>query len=76
MVVFPNAKINIGLNILGKRADGFHDLQTIFYPVGCKDILELIPADAKNDIPYTYSSSGRAVDGNEAENLCIKALQR
>ncbi|MEI2749544.1 MAG: 4-(cytidine 5'-diphospho)-2-C-methyl-D-erythritol kinase [Ferruginibacter sp.] len=75
MVVFPNAKINIGLNILGKRADGFHDLQTIFYPVGCKDILELIPADAKNDIPYTYSSSGRAVDGNEAENLCIKALQ-
>jgi 4-diphosphocytidyl-2-C-methyl-D-erythritol kinase len=75
MVVFPNAKINIGLNILGKRTDGFHDLQTIFYPVGCKDVLEIIPADLPDNSTYAYSSSGKTVDGNEAENLCIKALQ-
>jgi len=40
MVVFPNAKINLGLNILRKRSDGYHDLETIFYPLGLKDALE------------------------------------
>ena len=40
MICYPNAKINIGLNILGKRNDGFHDLETIFYPVKIKDALE------------------------------------
>ncbi len=41
MVVYPNAKINIGLNIIRKRADGFHDLETIFYPIALKDKLEI-----------------------------------
>ena len=41
MVVFPHAKINIGLFVTGKRNDGFHNLETIFSPVGCSDILEI-----------------------------------
>ena len=42
MILYPNSKINIGLNIIGKREDGFHDLETIFYPVDYCDILEII----------------------------------
>ena len=42
MVLFPNAKINIGLNILRKREDGYHELETLFYPIGLKDALEYV----------------------------------
>lgn len=45
MIVFPNAKINIGLHILGKREDGFHDIETIMYPIGWKDSLEILEAN-------------------------------
>lgn len=74
MVVFPNAKINLGLNILGKRADGFHDLSTIFYPIPLQDVLEIVPQenrDAANDI--VLHSTGLAVAGNHADNICVKA---
>ena len=62
MVTFPNAKINIGLHITGKRTDGFHDLQTIFYPVGIKDALEIIDAGFLLGIGgvVTYKNSGLA----------------
>ena len=74
MVSFPNCKINIGLNILGKRGDGYHDLQTIFYPVALKDALEIIVAeDSSNEI--SFSSSGTPITGKEENNLCIKAYQ-
>ena len=43
MILFPNCKINLGLNILKKRDDGFHDLETVFYPLMLKDVLEIIP---------------------------------
>ncbi len=74
MVHFPNGKINIGLQITGKRPDGYHDLQTIFYPINIKDIVEIIssPYDG-NEI--TFSSSGLTVDGETTNNLCIKAYQ-
>src|SRR5882757_7229949 len=72
MIVFPNCKINLGLNILRKRADGFHDLETIFYPVGLRDALEIITENTAGK-EITYSASGIAVDGNETDNLCIKA---
>ena len=73
MVVFPNAKINLGLNITGKRTDGFHNLETIFYPVQIKDALEIIQSEASEKIIFT--SSGNSVQGNDTDNLCVKAFQ-
>ena len=76
MVVFPNAKINLGLSILRKRADGFHDLSTIFYPIPLQDVLEIVPQenrDAANDI--VLHSTGLAVAGNHADNICVKAYK-
>jgi len=42
MVNFPNCKINLGLNIINKRPDGYHDLETVFYPLAIKDVLEIV----------------------------------
>lgn len=72
MIVFPNCKINLGLHILGKRADGFHNLETVFYPVAVKDALELMPAtNSTTDVEFT--GTGLSVDGNTTDNLCVKA---
>ncbi len=70
MIVFPNCKINLGLHISGKREDGFHNLETVFYPVPFKDALELIPS-TNTEIEFT--GTGLAVDGDAADNLCVKA---
>ncbi|MBK6381016.1 MAG: 4-(cytidine 5'-diphospho)-2-C-methyl-D-erythritol kinase [Chitinophagaceae bacterium] len=70
MLSFPNCKINLGLHILGKRDDGFHNLETVFYPVPFKDALELIPS---TNTGIEFTATGLAVDGNAADNLCIKA---
>lgn len=72
MVNFPNCKINLGLHILDKRTDGFHNLETVFYPLPLKDALEIIQA-ANNDIEFT--ATGFAVEGPQSDNLCIKAYQ-
>jgi 4-diphosphocytidyl-2-C-methyl-D-erythritol kinase len=72
MVVFPNCKINLGLHILAKREDGFHNLETVFFPVGAKDALEIIPSSNSN-AEIEFSSSGLTVDGNTNDNICIKA---
>ena len=72
MVVFPNAKINLGLNIIGKREDGFHDLETIFYPVKIIDALEIIETEKPEEIIFT--SSGNEVRGNNTDNLCVEAF--
>lgn len=68
MILFPNAKINIGLNIVSKRVDGYHNLESIFYPIEIKDALEVIEADK-----LRFSSSGIPIPGNTEENLCLKA---
>lgn len=68
MVLFPNCKINLGLNILQKRADGYHDLETVFYPVAVKDALEVIQANETS-----FHLSGLPVNGNINDNLCLKA---
>ena len=68
MISFPNAKINIGLSIVSKRSDGFHDLQSIFYPVNWCDVLEILPADKTS-----FSSSGIPIPGDEESNLCLQA---
>lgn len=70
MVTFPNAKINLGLHILQKREDGYHNLETVFYPVAIKDALEIIPAEEAQ-----FSHSGLPILGDTAGNLCIKAIQ-
>jgi 4-diphosphocytidyl-2-C-methyl-D-erythritol kinase len=67
MIIFPNAKINIGLNIISRRDDGYHDLETIFYPVKINDALEIIEADK-----LSFQSSGLEIPGRVEDNLCIK----
>ncbi len=72
MIVFPNCKINLGLHILNKRPDGFHNLETVFYPVALQDALEIIRS------PSQQSTTGCSVTGininlPEEDNICIKA---
>ncbi len=70
MIVFPNAKINLGLQILGKRKDGYHDISTCFYPVPWKDILEITPA-ASDKTRLTVT--GLEIPPGKEGNLCLKA---
>jgi 4-diphosphocytidyl-2-C-methyl-D-erythritol kinase len=70
MISFPNCKINLGLNIVAKRTDGYHDLETVFYPVYLKDILEVI-----QEADFKYSSTGLQINGKEGDNLCVKAYK-
>jgi 4-diphosphocytidyl-2-C-methyl-D-erythritol kinase len=67
MINFPNAKINIGLNITERRPDGYHNLETIFYPVQIKDALEVIEAPE-----LSFESSGLEIPGRMEDNLCVK----
>ena len=69
MIVYPNAKINIGLNVLEKRADGYHELSSVFYPVkDLCDILEILPSTE-----FSFSSSGIEIPGEG--NICTKAFE-
>lgn len=68
MLTFPNAKINLGLNITEKRPDGFHNIESVFYPVNWCDALEIVPARE-----FHFQSSGLSIPGDTANNLCIKA---
>lgn len=70
MVTFPNAKINLGLDVLRKRPDGYHDLQTVMMPVGWTDILEIIPGKDADSLTVT----GRHVDCPPEKNLVMKAV--
>jgi 4-diphosphocytidyl-2-C-methyl-D-erythritol kinase len=73
MIVFPNCKINLGLHILEKRADGYHNIETIFYPVPLHDSLEIITGDEEDIIEF--SQSGLDIHGDPNSNLCIKAIE-
>jgi 4-diphosphocytidyl-2-C-methyl-D-erythritol kinase len=68
MVTFPNCKINLGLNILQKRKDGFHDIETVFFPLPFTDILEIVSSDNETALTNT----GIIVERNE-NNLCLQA---
>ncbi|MDD2799701.1 MAG: 4-(cytidine 5'-diphospho)-2-C-methyl-D-erythritol kinase [Bacteroidales bacterium] len=72
MIRFPNAKINLGLNIVSKRTDGYHNLETIFYPIGLKDALEVVLSKDEND---SFHNSGITVDGPSDKNLVMKSLK-
>ncbi len=72
MVVFPNCKINLGLNIIAKRPDRFHNLETIFYPIAINDVLEIVQQQNETtDVEFT--ATGLQIDGDTSNNLCIKA---
>lgn len=68
MIVFPNCKINIGLQILSKRPDGYHDLETVFYPVPYHDVLEFVPSGN-----FQFQTSGLSIEADPSSNLCVKA---
>ena len=70
MVVFPNAKINIGLNIVKKLPSGYHAIESCFYPIPLTDALEVIENDT-----LSFASSGIEIPGNETDNLCLKAYR-
>lgn len=72
MLTFPNAKINLGLNIVEKRPDGYHNLETIFYPIPLQDALEITPLDSC-DKKYKLVQSGLQIAGDEEHNLVVKA---
>lgn len=72
MVQFPHAKINLGLKVIRKRPDGFHDIETIIYPIGLSDVLEIVPA---KDGIFEFVSTGISIDGNHEDNLCVRACR-
>jgi 4-diphosphocytidyl-2-C-methyl-D-erythritol kinase len=71
MIVFPPCKINLGLHITRKRPDGYHDLETVFYPLALRDALEAIRNESVAGIHFT--SSGLPIQGDPSDNLCVKA---
>lgn len=74
MITFPNAKINLGLNITEKRPDGYHNLETIFYPIPLEDALEACPR--KEGLgSYSLSQSGLSIEGDAENNLVVKAYK-
>ena len=72
MLSFPNAKINIGLNIVEKRADGFHNIETVFYPIPLTDGLEITNSVVTN---YQFSSSGIPINIEDKDNIVCKAFE-
>lgn len=74
MITFPNAKINLGLNIVEKRPDGYHNLETIFYPINLQDALEVTRRE-NNDKEYTLHISGAPLEGEPEDNLVVQAYK-
>lgn len=72
MIAFPNAKINLGLDITDRRPDGYHNLVTVFYPVAWRDIIEIVPSASGAD---TLNVSGRGCDCPPEKNLVMKAVR-
>lgn len=68
MILFPNAKINLGLAVIEKRPDGYHNIESVFVPIPIRDILEILPADK-----FQFNSFGFTIDCDLEHNLCYKA---
>ncbi|MBR6176596.1 MAG: 4-(cytidine 5'-diphospho)-2-C-methyl-D-erythritol kinase [Bacteroidales bacterium] len=73
MIVFPNAKINIGLDIVARRSDGFHNIETVFYPVKLCDCLEFVENNSDDD---TFVTSGLNIPFDGKPNLVQKAVAK
>jgi len=74
LLVFPNAKLNLGLYVTAKRPDGYHALETVFLPLPWADVLEVLPAP-KGQTASDLTLSGRPIPGEAATNLCLKAYE-
>ncbi len=74
MIVFPPAKINLGLNVTERRADGYHHLETIFYPIFLQDILEVVCA-ADPEKGTSLHLSGNALEGESEKNIVLQAYR-
>ena len=72
MITYPNAKINLGLNIVEKRPDGYHNLETIFYPINLQDALEVTELENEEG-EYKLKVSGVPIEGDAENNLVVKA---
>ena len=70
MVFFSTCKINIGLHIINKRDDGYHNIETIFYPIGLKDAVEIVPADTAG---VNFTTTGNSINIAAEDNICVKA---
>lgn len=75
MITFPNAKINLGLDVVEKRPDGYHNLETLFYPIPLCDILEITPAEHTDAPDYTFEMYNAVFDGDSSDNLVVKAYK-
>ena len=73
MITYPNAKINLGLNIVEKRPDGYHNLETVFYPINLQDALEVNYLEGEGE--YTLKISGTPIEGEPDNNLVVKAYR-
>ena len=73
MITYPNAKINLGLNIIEKRPDGYHNLETVFYPINLQDALEVTQLEGEED--YSLTVSGTPIEGEPESNLVVKAYR-
>lgn len=71
MISFPGCKINLGLQVIAKRSDGYHDIASVMYPVPINDILEIVPLEKDNNTIFT--TSGLSIPGSTDDNLCLKA---
>lgn len=75
MITFPNAKINLGLNITEKRPDGYHNLETVFYPIPLEDALEVTAGHPEGNAKYTLHQGGIPIEGDPDTNLVVKAYR-
>lgn len=76
MILFPNCKINLGLHITARRPDGYHEIETLFYPVtGLCDAVEMLTGSGVPDTEVVFTSSGLKVDCPEDKNLCVKTFR-
>jgi 4-diphosphocytidyl-2-C-methyl-D-erythritol kinase len=75
MLRFSPCKINIGLNIIKKREDGFHNLQSVFYPVPLYDILEVVKNNDSAALPVDFNCTGLKISGSPSDNIVLKAIE-
>jgi 4-diphosphocytidyl-2-C-methyl-D-erythritol kinase len=74
MVLFPNVKINLGLHVIRKRSDGYHDIETVFYPLAFYDIIEAISSPG-SERSFQFTNSGLSLPIDRTNNLCVKAYE-